>query len=246
MSGAARDRFLARLDARAAAGDPLRLWLRDDDAVAPTPALDRLLALTGGAGVPLVLAVIPEPTGPALAARLDGAPWASVALHGWSHHNHAPAGEKSQELGAHRPARVVLAELARGRARLGALHGARALPLLVPPWNRIDGAVAAGLPGQGITALSTFAARHHDVAGLHEVNTHLDIIDWRGSRGGRGAETLWHELCDLEAGRTAPLGVLTHHLVHDDAAWAFLDDLIAVTAHHRGCAWLSGAEVAGA
>ncbi|TMV59615.1 hypothetical protein FGG78_35815, partial [Thioclava sp. BHET1] len=55
------------LDRWAAAGRRADLWLRDDDAVAPTAQLDRLIALTGAARVPVLLAVIPRDTDAALA-----------------------------------------------------------------------------------------------------------------------------------------------------------------------------------
>ena len=48
----------------------LPIWWRDDDATEPTPALDRLLGLAASLGAPLHLAVVPEPAGPDLAARL--------------------------------------------------------------------------------------------------------------------------------------------------------------------------------
>ena len=70
----------ARLDALYAEG---RRW-RDDDARAPTLALDRLLALQAEAGVPLALAVIPDRVDPALEARLQGRPISILLLLGWS------------------------------------------------------------------------------------------------------------------------------------------------------------------
>ena len=232
---------LAALDARAAAGDPLRLWLRDDDAVRPGPALDRLLALCDRAGIAPLLAVIPapwdgRPSGVELVGRLAAAPLVELAQHGWSHRNHARAGEKSQELGAHRPAATVLAELAQGRAALRALHGPRLLPLLVPPWNRIAPAVVAGLPRLGFTALSTFGPER-PVPGLMAVNARIDIIDWRGGRVGRPAAALWAELAGLARAGAPHVGLLTHHLVHDAAAWAALEALVQGTAGHPGCRW---------
>ena len=239
---AAREAALAALAARV--GDPLRLWLRDDDAVAPTPALDRLLALCEGAGVAPLLAVIPAPwqgppTGPDLVRRLADAPAVAVAQHGFSHRNHAGPGEKKQELGPHRPAARVLAELAEGRVRLRDLHGARLLPLMVPPWNRIAPEVAAGLPGLGFAALSTFAAERA-VPGLAVVNCRIDVMDWR-ARAGRPAAALWAEVGRAAAEGWPQAGLLTHHLVHDAAAWGFLADLFAATAGHPGCRWVPAA-----
>jgi hypothetical protein len=182
----------------------------------------------------VTLAVIPAGTGEALAARLERAVGVSVAVHGWAHANHAPAGEKSQELGAHRPVGVVLEELAEGFARLKTLHTARFVPVLVPPWNRIAPQVAEGLPGLGFRALSVFGPERPGP--LPMVNTHVDVIDWRGSRGGRPEAQLAAEIvARMEAG---PVGLLTHHLVHDAAVWAFLARLYATTRGHPGCRWV--------
>ena len=145
----------AALDDGATAGLQTRFWLRDDDAVAPSAALDRLLRLGAEHGVPMTLAVIPRHTGPALAERLAGLP-VEVAVHGWSHHDHAAAGRKSCELGPERTGAVMLDDLARGLACLTHLHGVRAVPVLVPPWNRIEPALIPGLAGLGFRGLSVF------------------------------------------------------------------------------------------
>ena len=78
-----------------ALGQSPTLWLRDDDAVAPSAALDRLLGL----GLPVALAVIPANATVALAARLAGEPQAWILQHGWSHTNHAPVGQKKKRAG---------------------------------------------------------------------------------------------------------------------------------------------------
>ncbi|HEY0275148.1 MAG TPA: polysaccharide deacetylase family protein [Paenirhodobacter sp.] len=240
----ARQQAAEALAQRAAAGNPLRLWLRDDDAVAPSAPLDRLLDLTGAAGVPLTLAVIPAPwnaapTGPDLARRLDAAPWVSVAVHGWSHHNHAPAGVKKQELGPHRPVAVMRAELQAGWARIAGLHGARALPMLVPPWNRIAPDLVPLLAVDGFRAISTFGPEVQ-VAGMQVLNTHLDIIDWHGGRVGRPAEAMWADLAALARSGRRQAGILTHHLVHDAQSWDFLADLF-VFAPQYGAQWQAAA-----
>ena len=237
-----RDVALRALRARAQAGAPLRLWLRDDDAVQPTPALSQLLRMTADRGVDLTLAVIPSPwqqaaTGPQLARVLEDHSHVSVAVHGWSHHNHAPASGKKQELGLHRPLEEIRHELRSGLQHLQALHGRRALPLLVPPWNRIAPELVTTLAEDGFTALSTFGterALSGLVPRLSVVNTHLDIIDWHGSRGGRPADAVWSELADLALSGREFAGVLSHHLVHDHAAWDLLEDLIGATTSAGG------------
>lgn len=229
------------LDRWAAAGRRATFWLRDDDAVQPTPALDRLLALSARHGVPPALAVIPALTDTRLADRLETGPNVRVVQHGWQHVNHAPASEKKQEFGAHRPLGVMLEEIARGRRRLAGLHGKRFVPVFVPPWNRIDSALAARLPETGITWLSAFG--HKAMPGIRAVNTGIDVMDWHGTRGGRPHDALVGEIVSeltrlFDTGRGAA-GVLTHHLVHDETVWSFLDRLFALTTAHPGCAWLS-------
>lgn len=228
------------IDTVAAQGRKVRLWLRDDDAVEPTEALDRLLELTHEHMVPVTLAVIPKDTGTPLIRRLDKAPHSSVALHGWSHHNYASAAEKKQELGLQRTAPVVLAELKEGFDKLAALYSARFIPMLVPPWNRIAPALLPELPSLGLKLLSVFG-KEQPTSPIPLVNTHVDIMDWHGTGGGRPADALFAELAGWIGREDAPpmIGILTHHLVHDAAAWAFLKALLAITATHPACEWVS-------
>ena len=120
------------------AGRTAVFWWRDDDAFEPTVALDTLLDLANRYEVPVTLAVVPAKAGQPLARRLAGERHAAVAVHGWAHHNHASESEKKQELGHHRLAEAVLGELYHGFLHLKQLHEASFVPMLVPPWNRID------------------------------------------------------------------------------------------------------------
>ena len=234
------------LDRWQAAGRVARFWLRDDDAVEPTQALETLMAVTGESQVPLTLAVIPGLTGEALATRLAEEAAVTVAVHGWSHTNHAGPERKKQELGGDRPAETVLGELRDGLHLLERLHPARFLAMLVPPWNRIDAALVPALPGLGFAALSIYGrARRDSLMAL--LNTHVDIIDWHGTRGGRSQEELVAELVaelrDRFACNDEPVGVLAHHLVHDQAAWNFLSALFATTGRHPAVLWSSASEL---
>jgi peptidoglycan/xylan/chitin deacetylase (PgdA/CDA1 family) len=241
MTAGAEWRTLAEeLDRWADAGRTAEFWLRDDDAVEPSPPLERLLGLAGRFSVPLTLAVIPASTGKALALRLAAAQNVAVAVHGWSHADHAAPGEKKQELGPHRPASEVLADLERGLAKLRALHAALFTPVLVPPWNRIEETLLAELPALGFAALSTFGSSKP--APLRIVNATVDIVDWRGGRCCRPHAALVDEIVrQLRSGLGLPgrpVGVMTHHLVHDDDAWIFLSRLFEETSR-RGGRWRS-------
>jgi hypothetical protein len=223
-----------------AAGRIARFWFRDDDAVEPTDALDRLLGMTRDAGVPLLLAVIPALTGKTLVDRLSGEHHVSVALHGWSHTNHAAPDEKKQELAGHRPADVVLGELRAGFGKLERLYPQQLLPVLVPPWNRIDQALVAELPSLGLSALSVYG-RAKSGGAIRLLNTHVDIMNWHGKRAGRPhAELVAALVAELQVrfeGDPEPTGILAHHLVHDATAWDFLSRLVEETHRHPAIAW---------
>lgn len=241
----------AELDRWQAAGRRASFWWRDDDAVAGGPALDRLLALARRHRLPLALAVIPAAADAGLVEALDDAPQLYVLQHGYAHANHAPAGEKTVELGSHRPLPAVLDELRRGRRRLRGLFGERLVPALVPPWNRIDPGVVRRLGALGFTGLSTFRARPRSAAapGIRQVNCHIEIMNWQ-TRGFIGREpalgfALEHLRRRREGGADAaePTGLMTHHLAHDAAAWRFLDRFLGATASHPAARWLSARQV---
>lgn len=250
------DAFGDELDAWAAAGRTASFWWRDDDAVAPTPALDRLLAIAAAQDAPLALAVIPVPAAPSLFARLAETPQTTVLQHGYAHRNHAPAGAKKCELGDDRPADSVLAELARGRALLDAATQGRALPVLVPPWNRIGVAVQARLGVAGLTGLSTSKprAQRRLEAGPVQANVHVDPIDWPAQRRGAGgfagdSAAIEATLRHLRARRggtvdaAEPTGFLTHHLVMDEATWRFVERFVATVTHHPAARWIAAGAV---
>ncbi|MBS7698417.1 MULTISPECIES: glycosyltransferase [unclassified Chelatococcus] len=221
---AALDDALSR---RAHRGATLDFWWRDDDAVGPTAALDKLLAMAARHGMPLALAVIPAAAGPELAARLSAEPSVDVLVHGFGHRNHAPAGEKKAEFGDHRPLDAVHAEARAGLERLRALLPAKLVPTFVPPWNRIAPGLAATLPELGYAGLSTFKQRE-PATGLVIANCHCDPIDWRGSRSLLDPQILISRLASviLTAPDDEPIGLLTHHLAHDEAIWRFCEDLL--------------------
>jgi hypothetical protein len=209
------------------AGQQVVLWWRDDDAVEATPALDRLLAVQRTHDVPLSLAVVPASATHGLAERLAQAPQVDLLQHGYAHTNHAPAGDKKAEVGLHRPAMVVLGELGAGWMALERLFGGRPLPVLVPPWNRIASGLVPALPEIGYRGVSTFGIRRRaaPVSGLLQVNTHIDLIDWKAGRFAGTEVVLAAFAAALAAARTTgePLGLLSHHLAMDGQAWDFLN-----------------------
>ncbi len=227
-------------------GLSLPLWWRDDDAVAPTPQLDRLTALSEQLDLPVHLAVIPRDAAVDLAEYVGKQKSLVPVVHGWAHENHATAGEKKAEFQLHRPIDAMVADAQAGFVRLRELFGEELRPMFVPPWNRIAPEVMVNLPNLGFRYLSTSTPRQTRWAaqGLEQVNTHLDPVDWRATGGLIAPETLIAKsvglLQDRREGRadnTEPFGVLTHHLVHDQDIWAFTENLLRVLLEGPGHAW---------
>jgi predicted deacetylase len=224
------------------AGYAPAFWWRDDDAVRHTPALDRLLAMSRRFGVPVALAAIPARIEPSLATRLGDESLVTVLVHGHSHANHAPPGEKKAEFGAHRPRDAMMEEAREGLAVAMAARLPVA-PVFVPPWNRVAADLIAALPPAGYRGLSTVSNRAAALAapGLVQVNVHLDPIEWRGHRGLRDPAMLVAALAaavtdrtERRADRGEAVGLLTHHLVHDEAVWGFCEEFLEQASRRGG------------
>jgi peptidoglycan/xylan/chitin deacetylase (PgdA/CDA1 family) len=234
MSGWAA--LAAELRAWRAARRTPELWWRDDDAAGLTPELERLLALSQRTGVPLVLAAIPRSaSSEALAAAR------CVLMHGCDHRNRAASGEKKTEFPASESDAAALERLAQARERLAGLAGERFIPVLAPPWNRIRDDLVARLPEAGVRGISRYGPRRPGA--LPELNTHADIIAWRGDRRFVGEEAaLGLVVAHLAQRREGAVdgaeatGILSHHAVHDAGAWRFLERLFDET-RAAGAAW---------
>ncbi len=214
------------------------IWWRDDDAGPDAPELARLLALARAFDLPLALAVVPARLEDAAAARIARSPRTRVLQHGWAHTDHARPGEKKIELGGGRPRAALFADLRRGRERLEAAFGGRFLPVMVPPWNRVAPDVERALPALGYRGISTFHRRAATgVPGLTRIDTHLDLVDWRARRCLDAAEAL----AGFAALPTATVGILTHHRIMDERAFAELARFLERLASRADLRWC-GAE----
>lgn len=252
------DDLARECDAWAALGRPVELWWRDDDAVADTPELRRLLGLAAGRA-PLALAVIPAELAPDLAdAFAPGDRSVAVLQHGFDHRNRAATGAKKSEFPADRAGHEVRQALARGREALAAAFGRRFLPVLTPPWNRFDAGHLSILGEVGLGGLTAYLPRRaqQPAPGITQVNTHVDVIDWQAQSGdagkraflgrGRCLGLLVAHLQAKRAGRAdglEPSGLLTHHRVHDRETWQFLGDLLDWCGQRPGITWRSAADL---
>lgn len=218
-----------------AAPGPVALWWRDDDAGRAHPRLDALLALAERRGAPVALAAVPDWLEREAAERILACQEASVLQHGIAHTSHAGPGAKKIELGGAADHGRLAEGLVRGREALAEAFGPRFRPVLVPPWNRIDPDLVPGLPALGFRALSTFGRRRvaEPASGLCQVNTHLDLVAWReDARPLSLDEALFGLAARVRAHDGEPIGILSHHLVMDETAFAALDRLLALVQDH--------------
>lgn len=241
----------AELDRWRDAGRVAEFWWRDDDAAKPSTPLARLLKLAEESGVPLALAVVPLEAVPELFAGLQGNLRASVLMHGTDHRNRAGPGEKKTEFATTESDRDAVARLRIARERLAGLAGKALLPVLAPPWNRFKLALAKHLPEAGLHGLSGYGPRSKPEAapGVRQANTHVDLIDWRGTRAFVGEDAaLRIAMKHLGARRkgevdaSEPTGWLTHHALHDRETWLFLQRLFERSVK-RGARWIDPVEL---
>lgn len=224
-------RLSEELDLCAAAAVPVEFWWRDDDAQSASVELDRILQLSVQYAVPLSLATIPHGLDVSLCDRVHGLDQVSILQHGYSHQNFAPATQRKMELGADRPQTEIITQISRGYATLQAQFAAQFVPVMVPPWNRIDTQLVSCLAMTGLQALSTLGPRSRlePSPGLRQLNVHVDIIDWKSGRCFVGESACIDQIiAHLSAKREGradageATGIMSHHLVHDQGCQDFL------------------------
>lgn len=247
--------LLAELDAWAKSDMTAELWWRDDDAGEPCVELDQLIRLSNEHGVPCGLASIPTRAGEPLRKVVSGAAHIWILQHGYAHINHASSGNGAWELGLHRPTSVVLDELRDGMLKLSQLFKDRFVPVVVPPWNKMDPELLPYLPVMGFRGASASYKLHRPVppGDLRVADAHCDVLSWkkpvkiaRFAGMEKCVNYLVSHLQDKRLGKTdetEPTCVLTHHLEMDDAAWGFMDTLFSLTCAHPHVRWLSPAHI---
>ena len=227
------------------AGKTATFWWRDDDLNEPSLAFDMLLNMREKLDIPLTLAVIPDNVDPHIADQLDGC---YLVQHGVTHVSHASAGEKKSEFPSSRKKSDILTELAAGKNPMETLFEQNFYPFLVPPWNRISEDLLPEIADLGFAGVSRFKARQQavPVSGFAEVNTHIDPVDWRGSRSAHShAYILGMALDHLCARRSGdvddrePTGFLSHHLMYDEPLWEVTYKLLSYLNSHEAVRFLT-------
>lgn len=223
-----------------------QFWWRDDDAQDISQELSGMLGVAREHGVAIGLSVIPAKVKPRLAAALKRERHAQVLVHGLAHQNHAREAQAKCEFGGARSLDEIIGDLTRGISLLRGAFGADVLPVLVPPWNRIRPQALRALPKLGYRGISTWKPRPSakPVAGLVQVNTHLDVIDWRRGRVLKDERLIaslllrklrWRR--EKRARAEEPLGILTHHAYWSAEKERLIGRFLEATRGHPAVRW---------
>ena len=240
------DRVRAELDQWRAERKVAQFWWRDDDAQDTSDQLTAMLAVARVFDVTIGLSAIPSKMSRRLAPALASEGAAQLLVHGFAHENHARKGQAKREFGGGRLLEEIVEELAGGLAMARDAFGARVLPVLVPPWNRILPSALPHLPKLGYRGISTWKPRlkAHPVKGLLQINTHLDVIDWRRGRIVKDERLIaglllrklrWRR--EDRARASEPLGLLTHHAYWSPVKERVVVRLLEATRGHPAVRW---------
>ena len=107
----------------------------------------------------------------------------------------------------------------------------------MPPFNRLSWRLVGSVAPAGLAYVSVDG----DFPGLAmpTVNVHADVLDWRARSAAEPQALVRRLVAALRLRRHGllprrrPVGVLTHHLGHDDRAWALAEELLERLAAHR-------------
>jgi hypothetical protein len=259
------------LDCWAMRGLKARFWVRDDDACEMSAPLGRLHELAKRHDIIIGLAVIPANVRPSLLKFMahEGRRFHPMC-HGWQHTNHSRTGRKPAEFGAGRP---ISASIRDAQSALGAFreYFAGYDAVFVPPFGQISGAMTRALPAIGFAGVSTgpgwlerklshlpsLAIRVPSVkvaprSSIPRLDVHIDPIDWQ-TRTAHSADTICDAIVrSLRPRRMGlfasemPVGLVTHHLAHDDRIWGACNDALDILRNHRAAEFVHVGQFFGA
>ena len=196
----------------------------------PGPAFNKLVRVFRTHRVPLTMAVVPawltRPRWQRMRELSEeyGDLWGWVQ-HGWRHFNHESQG-KSYEFGPSRSLSQKRKDLHLGFKRLRGLMSENLLSVFSPPWNRCDQETLSALQYLGYKAISrSRTAQPTAPATLPDYAVSVDLHTRKEKDPESGWQHLLSELGDnLSRGFC---GIMIHHQLMNDAAFEFLDILLA-------------------
>jgi hypothetical protein len=254
------------LDCWADTGLTAKFWVRDDDASEKTQNLERLRDLAFKHNIKIGLAVIPGKIAPNLSDFLDNnTRYFYPMCHGWQHINHNQR-NKPAEFGPDRPISSMIMDAQSAfslfNRRLGTLK-----VIFVPPFNRVTPALIKALPNIGFFGTSLMpnylerkilqlgsrlnlsaAIKIPDFSDGPRIDVHLDLINWREKTAQETkiiVSNLVQQLRGRRLGLVAadkPIGLLTHHLAHNERIWRACHEVLEVLQSHKAVEFIDVAK----
>jgi hypothetical protein len=269
---AANDLLARELDRWKANRLIANFWWRDDDAQFANDAFKRLTDLAGSESLPLVLAVSPMLMTDGFVARLNSLRDVSIAAHGYRHINHATAPLKG-EFGPDRSLEVMRREIEELAGEFAVRFPNRGIAMFVPPWHGLDPRLVSDLARVGFKVLSMFESRVTRGLGLaagqlsaiglalprrsiklrrgsiQRLDCSVSVLSYEGGNITGNRRIFEKAVRALSARRLGflpvaqPIGILTHHLLHDEDAWKYLSQILTLTARHPAVRYLPSEEL---
>ncbi len=207
-----------------------QIWWRDDDAVKDSDALQDFLHALSAA--PLLLAVIADKYDASLIKAVQQQPQIKIAQHGFCHINHSKANDKKSEYPTHRSLNKALAEFQIGKTKLSKDFADQFIPVFVPPWNRLDKAFLPLLLKAGFNGISMYGNKNENENGngngngnvVNRYDSHIDVINWKEQKKFIGTQNFILSLKHAITNNINPIGILTHHKIHNAETNRFLLD----------------------
>ncbi|MEH2544085.1 hypothetical protein V1283_000730 [Bradyrhizobium sp. AZCC 2262] len=251
------DKARRELDCWAEAGLTARFWVRDDDACQASENLERLRDLAARHDIRIGLAVIPGKIAPDLCEYLGRSVLQFYPMcHGWKHINYNRR-NKPAEFGPDRPISSMIVD-AKSALDLFKEHFGTSKAIFVPPFNAITPGLVRALPNIGFFGISLvppflenkmlqLVSRLNRKAVVKlpassrgpRIDVHLDVINWK-TRTAQDTKTIANQLLQQLRGRRlgllaadTPIGLLTHHLAHDEPIWRTCDEVLRVLQSHK-------------
>jgi hypothetical protein len=229
-----------------------KFWVRDDDAVEVSEELLRLRDIAAKYRIRIGLALIPGRVSPDLVNFLDrsGSQFYPMC-HGWKHVNHN-AKNSPGEFGADRPISSLITDARLALQLFSQLFGS-AKAIFVPPFNNATPSLIKSLPNIGFFGVSltpsylertllklSFGLNFRAPVTIPDLNrgrridVHVDLINWQAKTAHETGTIAGQILRQLRARRLGylsadvPIGLLTHHLAHDERVWSLCQDVLSV------------------
>jgi hypothetical protein len=235
-------KFINYCDDLARKGKKITFWWRDDDAIEETQALQKLLKLVDHKAISI--ATIPEYCTKSLIDIVKENPYIHLLQHGVSHENFAHKEEKKCEFPTHLSDEHHWQRIQYGRDKIFQLYPEWDGKGFVPPWNRMKLNSAEGLKDIGfdyISAFESLKARNIATKHIAYCDSNIDPIDWKGNDGKNNYGFIGWQACDdillHHAQYQQHIGLLTHHLVHNEAMWHKLEIIADFMHHHPAIDW---------